>query len=112
LKIESLDKLIQSASNYLEARIELIKIELREEFASFLVKAVLVLMVMLLTTFMILFMGFGAALWINDWLDSSYAGFLIVGGVILIKIIFIFLLKFTRSGNRFLQKIVGFLVEE
>jgi Putative Actinobacterial Holin-X, holin superfamily III len=112
LKLNSIDKLIESASGYLEAKFQLLKLELREEMAGFLVKSILIMTMLLLTTFMILFAGVGAALWLNDWLDSNYLGFLIIGGVLLLKIIFILLLKFTDSGNRIIRKFIGFLVED
>ncbi len=112
LKLESIDKLIDSASGYLEAKLELIKLELREELAGFLIKAVLISLFLLLSLFMLLFLGFGTALWLNAMLNSNYAGFLIVGGILFLMIVFIGLLKFTNSGNRFLQKIIGSLVED
>ncbi len=112
MKIESIDKLIESISGYLETRLELVKLEVREEFAGFMIKTVMVVMVLMLAMFFVFFAGIGCAFWLNDLLHSEYLGWLIVGGVFLLKIISILLLKFTESGNRFLSRIIEFLVQD
>lgn len=112
MKIESVDKLIESLTGYLETRVELIKLEIREEFAGFMVKTVMVVMVLMLAMFLVFFAGIGASLWLNGLLGSTYLGWLIVGGIFLLKIISILLLKFTDSGNRFLARLIEFLVQD
>ncbi len=112
MKIESIDKLIESISGYLETRLELVKLEIREEFVGLLIRTAMLTMILMLATFFVFFAGIGVAFWLNELLDSTYLGWLIVGGVFLLKIISIMLLKFTKSGNDFLQKIIEFLVTD
>ncbi len=68
--------------NYLEARIELFQLETRERIEDLILKALYFLIGTLLVFVSLLFMLILVAVGINIGLDSPYAGYLIVLGLL------------------------------
>lgn len=97
-KFLKIDNLIDHLTGYVEDRVELFKIEIKDEVARVIAKG-LVLLVVALAVFMALFfLSFSAALYINTWFQDSYAGFLLVAGIYLIA--FILILIFRKDINQ------------
>ncbi len=79
LKLLKLDGLVKNLTGYVETRIELVKLEIKEEIAKSLAKlSVLVIVIASLSLF-VLFFSVSIALLIGEYL-GFFEGFLIVSG--------------------------------
>lgn len=80
-KFLKLDNLVDNISGYIEARVELIKIEIREDVARFLARAILMMITLFLALLVLLFCSIGLAHFLNALLDHPTAGYWIVAGI-------------------------------
>ncbi len=80
-KFLRLDNLIENISGYVEARIELLKIEIREDVAKVLARALMVLIIVLLAVLFLLFFSVGLAHFLNSFFAEPYLGYWIVAGI-------------------------------
>jgi len=80
-KFLRLDNLIENLSGYVETRIELIKIEVREEVVKIISNALMVSVLFLLCLLFLIFFSIAGAIYLNHYLNHSSAGFWIVSGV-------------------------------
>jgi uncharacterized membrane protein YqjE len=76
-----LDNLVNNATGYLDARVELLKIEIREEVAHVLAKGIIVVIVALLSLLFLLFLSVGLAHFLNSYLRGAHIGYWIVAGM-------------------------------
>jgi hypothetical protein len=82
-----LDGLLEHVSGYIDARVQLLKLEVREEVAKLITQG-LVLGVLLLMAFLfIVFISIAAALVINEYMGKAYIGFLCVAGFYLMVLL-------------------------
>lgn len=79
-----MEKLIENISRYLEARIELIKVEVQQKVASAIVSVVQLGAIFFLILFTVIFASAGLANFLNSVIGNSYAGFLIVAALYLV----------------------------
>lgn len=104
-KFFKVDTLINNLTGYVETRVELLKIEVKEELAKNTSKAILYFLIGLLFAMFILFLSMAIALLISSHL-GGFAGFLIVGSFYLLTgfILLIFRKKvFVKLEKRFLK---------
>ena len=80
-KFLRLDHLMESVTGYVEARIELLKIEIREDVAKVLAKALMILIVVFLALIFLLFLSIGLAHYLNNFFEKSQVGYWIVAGI-------------------------------
>jgi len=80
-KFLRLDNLIDNLSGYVEARIELLKIEIREDIAKVLAQALGVLIVVCLAGLFILFLSLGFAQYLNGIFGKNHVGYWMVAGI-------------------------------
>lgn len=81
IKFLRLDNLIDNISGYAEARIDLLKIEIREEVAKTLSRAVVIIAVIVTALIFLLFFSIGLATLLNEYFGHTYIGFWIVAGI-------------------------------
>ncbi len=67
-----------------QSRIENIKMDFYRKLSDVLASIILIIIISFIFLMMLLFMGFGLSFYLNILLDSSYLGFLIVGGIFMI----------------------------
>lgn len=79
LKMLGLDGILENAEGYIDSRIQLIKLEAEEKLTHFLTKLLVGILVLFLFTMALVFLGLGLATYLNAILESSFAGYLIVG---------------------------------
>ena len=103
LKFFKLDGLINSLTGYVEARLELVKHELKEDLARGISGIALLLVLALLLFLFILFMSFSLAFVIAQSL-GMYIAFAIVGGFYLILTLLVLIFKKPIS-NKIQQEI-------
>ena len=77
-KFLRLDTLLGSLTGYLEAQVELVKMEVREEVAKILSRGLVLATVLLLATLFLLFFSVGLAHFLNDFFDHPYMGYWLV----------------------------------
>lgn len=92
LKLLKLDGLLNSLTDYVETRIELLKYEIKEDVARAIAKASIFLVLALFTGLIIIFLSVAIALKIGDHLGHA-AGFGIVSGAYLLLTLIILLLR-------------------
>jgi hypothetical protein len=78
LKFLHLDGLLNNLSGYLEARVALVKIEIREEVAGVLSRGLMIMLIFMVGFLFILFLSVGLAQYLNTLLESRFAGYMIV----------------------------------
>lgn len=101
-----MDSLIENITGYVEARIELLKMDVREEVSKGVAKALVYIVIVALATLFILLVSMAGAYKIAESVGTS-AGFAIVAGVYLLLglLVYAFRNSITESlENRFLEK--------
>lgn len=80
-KVLRLENLVDSLSGYVETRLELFKLEIREDTAKVLSKALVYLAVALTGFLFLVFFSIGLAQFLNRYFVDEFAGYWIVGGI-------------------------------
>jgi Mn2+/Fe2+ NRAMP family transporter len=80
LKFLKLDSLIENVSGYIEARIDLLRIEIREELAQGISRAVVYVVLLAIVMLFVFLTSMAVAFKIAESL-GAFAGFGIVGGI-------------------------------
>ena len=101
-KFLKVDSLIANFSGYIESRIALFKIEVQEDIARVLSKALVYALLMFFAFLVLVFFSIGLAQYLNKFFVYSFAGFWIVAGIYLL--IFIICLALQKSFNKKLEK--------
>jgi len=104
-KFLRLDNLIENLSGYVETRVELVKIEVREEIAKVLSHALMIGVLLLLGFLFILFISFGWANYLNAYFNDSFSGYWIVAGIYGLPCLFIYLFR-KRISHYFEQHLI------
>lgn len=86
-KFFRIDNLIESLSGYLDARMDLLKLEVRQEISKIISQALVLSLIICLSLLLILFISLGLALFLNRYFDENYVGFWIVAGFYLILVV-------------------------
>jgi Na+/melibiose symporter-like transporter len=104
-KFLRLDGVFNHLSGYVEARIELIKLEIREEVAAALARAMVFIVVSFFCFMCIAFLSIGVAHFLNQYFHETYAGFFIVAGLYLagLLILVAFRKPFTKKFSKHLS---------
>jgi len=101
-KFLKLDNLIGNLSGYLEARVELVKIEIREDVARILSKGIVYAAIMLFAFLFLIFFSIGLAQYINTFFEETYIGYWIIS--LVYGITFLCFLLFRKSINKSFEK--------
>lgn len=92
LKFLNLEGLLNNLTGYIETRVELIKIEVREDLARAGAKIVVVAAIIVASLFFLLFVSFAAAYWLGEFLGIP-AAFSIVAGTYMIATLVVLMLR-------------------
>ena len=105
LSFLNIDSIVENLSGYVEKRMDLFKIELKEDLALGAARLT-VMVIMVLSFFMVLlFLSIASALLLNNVLESNSLGFVIVAGFyLLIFLVFYFLKDETRMEEKLQNK--------
>lgn len=99
LKFFKLDGLIENLTGYVEARVELLKYEIKEDIARGMAKVAIILVLAMLFTLFTIFISTALALLIGEALNSVFLGFIIIAGVYFILLLLIVIFKDTLSHS-------------
>ena len=102
LKFLKLDSLIGHVTGYVEARMDLLKMEIREDIAKAIASAVVAVALSFVGLLSFLFFSVGLAHFANSYFDQPYAGFWSVAG--LYGFLFLILLLFRKPLAGYLEK--------
>jgi hypothetical protein len=81
LKFLKIDGLIENLGGYVETRVELLKLEIKEEITKSMAKLSLIFAVAVIFLIAIVFISFGVAIYLGQLVESLVAGCAIVGGL-------------------------------
>jgi uncharacterized membrane protein YqjE len=84
LKIFDFHKVIEAFNGFIETKVEILKLDAREEIGTLIAKLLVLLLIGLFSALVLLFLSLACAYALNDVLESTYAGLLIVGGFYLV----------------------------
>jgi hypothetical protein len=79
-KFLKLDGLIDNISGYVDARVKLLKIEVREDVAKVITRGLVFAVLFLIGFMFVVFLSIGIALILNQYFTNDFVGFLIVSG--------------------------------
>ncbi len=83
-KFFKLDSLKENLTGYVEARVELLKLEVREDVAKVITRALVLGVIFFLAFLFIIFFSLGMAHFLNRYFGENFIGFWIVAGFYLI----------------------------
>jgi uncharacterized membrane protein YqjE len=101
-KFLKLESLVENLSGYVESRVELVKLEIREDVARLLSKSIVYAALMLFAFLFLIFFSIGLAQYINTFFEASFAGYWIIALIYAITF-FVFLL-FRKSMLKNFEK--------
>jgi uncharacterized membrane protein YqjE len=103
LKFFKLDGLVDSFVGFIEAKVELVKMEIREDLARGMAKALVYVSLGLLAFLFIILLSMGLAFYLGTlFRDNPHAGFFIVGGFYFL--IFLLIALFRRPIEEAFEK--------
>ena len=78
-----ISNIIDKITELVKLKLDQVKIEVKGQVAVLLSRLIIIFAIGLLFTFALFFLGMATALFINNWWDSHYLGFLVVGAIAL-----------------------------
>jgi Protein of unknown function (DUF1469). len=78
---EKIEGLTRHVKEYVQTRIDLAKLEVAEKISLIVANLIAVLVVMVMFVFVLIFGSLAGAWALSEWLDNTWAGFLIVAGI-------------------------------
>jgi len=94
--------LVNHPGYYIRVEVERIKVSAQEKLTEVVSKLVILAAISLVALFVLVFLSITVGLLLNDALDSSYLGFLIVTGFYVLVLVFLILIK-----NNFEKKVLS-----
>jgi uncharacterized membrane protein YqjE len=101
-KFLKLENIVNSLTGYVESRVELVKIEIREDVARTLSHGLVYAALMLFAFLFLVFLSIGLAQYLNTLLSASYPGYLIISAVY--GVAFLIFLLFRKNINNNFEK--------
>lgn len=101
-----LDSLLDNLTGYLEARIDLAKVELKEQLHLALRRVIVGAVLLIFSTLSLIFISTGLALLLGQWLGAAWLGFVIIALVYLALGVGFYFLKENRAFNRAIARLV------
>jgi uncharacterized membrane protein YqjE len=81
LKFLRLDNFVSNLTGYVEARLELLKTEIREDIAKALARTMMTVALLLMGFLFLVFFSVGLAHFISQYFAAPFAGYWIVAGI-------------------------------
>ena len=101
-KLLRIDSLVDSVSGYVENRVKLLKLEIREDVANVLSKGLVHTFIFLFAFFFIIFFSLGLAQFLNNYFDGGFEGYWIVSGAYFL--VFLLLLVIRKPLDKKFRK--------
>lgn len=101
LKFLRLDNVVQHLTGYVEARIALMKAEIREDVALAIARSMVMVALFFIGLFFLIFFSIGLAQFLNRFFEESYGGYWSVAGFY--GATFLLLLVFRKSISQYFE---------
>jgi Putative Actinobacterial Holin-X, holin superfamily III len=101
-KFLHLDSLIENVTGFAEAKLELYKMEIREDVAKVLSRAIVYATIGFFGFLLLMFLSIGLAHYLNTYFTETYVGFWIVAG--LYAVVFVIFLLFKKGIDKNFEK--------
>ena len=92
-KFLKIDAIIENLTGLIEARLELAKIEIKEEVAKTGARIITGIVLAFLAVMIVIFLSMSLATWLNYMLDSVYLGYVIVTAFYLLVLVLLIVFK-------------------
>ena len=102
LKIPWVRHLSQHLTGYVETRIALLKVEIREDMAKAIARGMVMVALFFMAFLFLVFFSIGLAQFINTFFEYAYAGYWIVAGIY--AFFFLLLLIFKKNIYRYFEE--------
>lgn len=109
-KLLRIDNLVDNISGYIETRVKLVKIEIKEDVARVLSKGLVSGSMIVIGLIFLFFISIGFAQFLNIYFEYSFEGYLIVGGIYLV--IFVLFIIFRKSIDRKFQRYFSEMIKK
>lgn len=110
LKFLRIDNLASNVTGYVETRVKLLKIEIKEDIAKILSKGLAQVSIIFFAFLFLVFFSIGMAEYLNTLFTNSFEGYLIISGFYLV--LFLLLLAFRKPLNKFFGKYFSDLINK
>ncbi|HNP96832.1 MAG TPA: phage holin family protein [Cyclobacteriaceae bacterium] len=110
LRFLKLDSLVDNLSGYVETRVKLLKLEIKEDIAKVLSKGLVHLAIIVFAFLFLIFISIGFAHYLNAVLESDFQGFFIVAGIYFV--LFILFLLFRKSFDKRFEQYFSDLINQ
>ena len=94
-KMFGLEGFLENAQGYIDSRVQMVKLEIQEKLTNVITLLLVLLSIMFLSLMMIAFLSMALGYFLNSLLDSSFLGFLIMGGIYFVLIL---ILVFSKNS--------------
>ncbi|HRI78592.1 MAG TPA: phage holin family protein [Cyclobacteriaceae bacterium] len=101
LKFLKLDSLVNNLTGYVEARINLMKVEIREDVSKAISQGMVMVALFFMGFLFLVFFSIGLAQFLNTFFEYTYAGYWIVAGIY--GSIFLILLLFKKNISAYFE---------
>lgn len=108
LKLLRIDKLVDNLSGYVETRVQLLKIEIKEDVAKILSKGIIHGTIILFAFLFLIFFSFGTAEYLNIYFANTFEGYLIVASFYLVCFIvfMVFRKVFDKKFEKYFSEVI------
>lgn len=102
-----LDSLFDHLTGYIDSKIELVKVEIREEAAGLISRVIVGFLLFFLAWFFVMFLSIAGGFYFGTLLNDTYLGFLVVAGIYFLLFLLLFLLRDHIGIKEFFEKKSG-----
>ncbi|QNL22012.1 phage holin family protein [Hyphobacterium sp. CCMP332] len=108
--VSDLQKIIEIAKKYVEVRVELLKLDIKEQSGEYLMKGTFLFGVVLIFLLILFFISLGLAFYLNEITNSRYYGFFILAAFFFIVMILLFLTRKSKRLQLVFHRIIDFFI--
>lgn len=105
-KMFKIDGLLDNAKGYIDAKIQMIKLEAQEKISKIVSTLLVIILVLFMSMMVLLFFTLALANYLNSLFDSSYIGFVILG------LFFLLMVVLAALSKKFIYKLILSLTAE
>jgi len=105
-------KLVDSAGNYIESSIDILKLQTADRISKILASVISDCLMIMVVFMCILFVSLGLAFFLADMIGSTYAGFMMTGGIYLLIGFILLMMKSNGMEKFFRNRIIQKMFDE
>ena len=97
-------EIIQTLKGIVETKVELIKLEIQDEFLGVISRLLLLFLMSAICLLVLLFFSLSLAFYLSQFTNSPFMGFLLVGLLYLVILAFLYLTRYSKTIQRNIQE--------